>query len=103
MEGRLSLDTLLRETFGDRVNYYFQPPTGYKIEYPALIYKLDDLKDRYANNNVYNRRHAYAVLLILDEPDNDLVDMMDDLPYTHMSRSPYTNDNLYHYPFTIYY
>ena len=103
MEGRLSLDALLRKTFGDKVHYYFQPPTGYLISYPALIYRLDDLADKYASNRVYNRRHAYAVLLILDEPDNALVDKMDDLEYCHMSGRPYVDDNLYHYPFTIYY
>lgn len=103
MERRLSLDEMFRETFGNRVNYYFQPPTGYEISYPALVYKFDGIMDRHSDNRVYKRRHAYAILLILDEPDNDLVDMMDDLPYTRMSGSPYVNDNLYHYPFTIYY
>lgn len=103
MEGRQDLDGLLKATFGNRVHYYFQPPTGYQISYPALIYRLDDLKDKYASNRVYNRKHAYAVLLITDEPDNEFVDKMDDLPYCHMSGHPYVNDNLYHYPFTIYY
>lgn len=103
MEKRLSLDNLFRATFGDKVNYYFQPPTGYMIKYPALIYKLDTLDDKYSDNRIYRRGHVYAVLLILDEPDNELVDMMDDLPYTRMSGRPYVNDNLYHYPFTINY
>ena len=102
MEGRLSLDELLKETLGDKVHVYFQPPTGYKINYPALIYKLDDLNDKYADDKVYKRRHVYYLLLILDEPDNDLVDRLDDLKHCTMSR-PYTADNLYHYPFTIYY
>ena len=103
MDGRQSLDELLRSTFGSSVHYYFQPPTGYQIMYPALIYRLDDLRDHYSDNCVWNRRHAYAILLILDEPDNELVDKLDSLPYCHMSGRPYTNDNLYHYPFTIYY
>jgi len=103
MEGRLSLDELLRATLGNRVHYYFQPPTGYQIEYPALIYRLDGFQDMHSNNRVYNRRHAYYLLLILDEPDNSLAETLDDLPYCHMSRTPYVNDNLYHYPFTIYY
>lgn len=103
MEGRQSLDELFRATFGDKVHYYFQPPTGYMLKYPALVYNLDGLLDRHADNKVYNRRHGYAVLLILDEPDTDLVDLMDELPYCRMSGRPYTSDNLYHYPFTIYY
>lgn len=103
MEGRLSLDALLKATFGNRVNYYFQPPNGLLLKYPALIYQLDDLRDRYADNKIYNRRHAYAILLILSDPDNDLVDKLDELPYCRMSGKPYQADNLYHYPFTIYY
>ena len=103
MEGRLSLDELLKATFGDSVNYYFQPPTGHLLKYPALIYRLDGLLDRYAEDKVYNRRHAYAVVLILDNPDNDLVDRLDELKYCRMAGRPYTSDNLYHYPFTIYY
>ena len=103
MEGRLSLDELLKETLGDQVYYYFQPPTGQLLQYPALIYRLDDLNDHYSDNKVYKRYHVYALLLILDEPDNDLVDRLDELPLCRMSGRPYTNDNLYHYPFTINY
>jgi len=103
MEGRLSLDEMLRETFGKRVHYYFQPPTGMMLQYPALVYSLDNLQDRYSDNRVWNRRHAYAMLLITDDPDNSLVDEIDDLPYCSMSGRPYVADNLYHYPFTIYY
>lgn len=103
MEGRLSLDALLKETFGNSVNYYFQPPNNLLLKYPALIYGLDGLLDRYAENKIYNRRHAYAMLLILSDPDNSLVDKLDELSYCRMSGRPYTVDNLYHYPFTIYY
>lgn len=103
MEGRLSLDELLKEALGAGVHYYYQPPTGTQIKYPALIYRLDGLDDKYAEDKVYKRRHAYYLLLILDEPDNDLVDKLDDLAYCRMAGRPYTADNLYHYPFTIYY
>lgn len=103
MEGRLSLDALLRQMLGPGVHYYFQPPTGTMLSYPALIYRLEGIDHRHADNRVYNRDHVYALLLILSDPDNDLVDRLDDLPYCHMSGQPYTSDNLYHYPFTIYY
>jgi len=103
MEGRLSLDELLRQTLGPNVHYYYQPPTGTEIHYPALVYKLDDMNRFHADNVVYKRHHVYFMLLILDDPDNDLVDRLDDLRYCHMSGKPYTSDNLYHYPFTIYY
>lgn len=103
MEGRLSLDALLRETLGRGVHYYFQPPTGYKLQYPALVYSLDALQNRYSDNRVGKRHHVYSAILILDNPDNELVDLLDDFKYCHMSGKPYTVDNLYHYPFTIYY
>lgn len=103
MEGRLSLDDLFRKTFGDSVHYYFQPPTGTMLQYPALVYSLDTLQDRYSDNRVSKRHHVYAVVLVLRDPDNYLVDKLDELPYAHMSGKAYTVDNLYHYPFTIYY
>lgn len=103
MEGRLSLDELLRQTLGPNVHYYFQPPVNTEIKYPALIYKLDGLRDHHSDNRVYKRRHGYYLLLILDEPDNNLVDLLDELQYCHMAGPSYISDNLYHYPFTIYY
>lgn len=103
MEGRLSLDELLRQTLGPNVHYYFQPPVNTEIEYPALIYKLDGLRDHYSDNRVYKRNHTYYMLLILDEPDNGYVDKLDELKRCRMSGTSYTSDNLYHYPFVIYY
>ena len=103
MEKRLELDAMLRSALGSGVNYYFQPPTGYMLKYPALVYRLDGLWDLYSENKTYHRKHVYAILLILSDPDNNLVDKLDNLPYCKMSAPPYTVDNLYHYPFTIYY
>ena len=103
MEGRLSFDEMLRAWLKNDVNYYFQPPTGLLLKYPALVYKLDGLDHRHANNKVYTRKHIYHMTLILDNPDTYLVDLIDGMPYCRMSGSPYTSDNLYHYPFVIYY
>lgn len=103
MEGRLSFDEMLRERLGSNVNYYFQPPNNLMLKYPALVYKLDGLDHRHADDRIYTRKHIYYMLLILDNPDNDLVDLIDELPRCRMSGSSYTVDNLYHYPFTIFY
>ena len=103
MEGRLSFDEMLRERLGNKVNYYFQPPNNLLLKYPALVYKLDGIHHRHANDGVYTRKHVYHMVLITDNPDNDLADRIDDLPYCRMAGNSYTTDNLYHYPFTIYY
>lgn len=105
MEGRLSLDSMLKAELSvfKNLHYYFQPPENLKIEYPAIIYKLDGIDDHNADDKVYRRKHRYALTYVSNDPDDPLVDIIDGLRYCHLDRAPYVADNLYHYPFTIYF
>lgn len=101
MDRRLELHDLLCRTLGSR-NVYYQPPTKIKMAYPAIVYRRNNIKDRYANGNPYTRLKAYSLTLIEHDPDSELIDKIKDLDYCAFDRH-YVAENLNHDVFTIYY
>ena len=101
MDNRLNLQTLLETILKSR-NVYFQPPESVKLKYPAIVYALDDLESRHANDSVYNLRRRYSVMLITEDPDSSTIG---ELAYLEMCRFArhYKSDNLNHYVFELYY
>jgi len=58
MNRRLMLHNLLCgvlscPTSGDKCRVYFQPPSSVRMNYPAIVYVLDDIKNTFANDGVY--------------------------------------------------
>lgn len=102
MASRLELHEELCEVLGTR-NVYFNPPEGVKMKYNAIRYELAGKDLVYANNKVYRIVNKYDGVLITTEADTTIPD--DILNRFEMSSfgRPYIADNLYHYPFTIYY
>lgn len=98
---RLELDAILRGILGSN-NVYFQPPASVSIHYDAIVYTLDDIDERHADNDSYLINRRYKVTLITKNPDNELVDKITGLPYTRFNRF-YTSNNLNHYVFILYY
>lgn len=96
---RSELSEILHE-FCD--NVYFQPPTGTKIKYPCIIYKIEDLDPRYADNRTYSICNQYSITYITRDPDDNVKYRIVDLPMCRMTRS-YTEDNLYHYAYRLYF
>ena len=101
MGTREELDNLLCQTLGSS-NVYFQPPENLQIMYPCIVYSLNGFFNRPADNKTYHRRREYDMVYITHDPDDAMIEKLEDLPYTSMGR-PYTADNLYHYPYTIYF
>ena len=101
MGTREDLDALFCETLGSD-HVYFQPPENLRLQYPCIIYSLNGHFDRNADNDTYHRRRVYDMLFITRDPDSELIETLADLPYCSMG-TPYTADNLHHYPYTIYY
>lgn len=98
---RLGLDRILRDLLGSD-NVYFQPPESVKMKYDAIVYELDDIDARHADNEPYITNRRYRVTLITKNPDNYLSDEIAQLPLTQFNRF-YTADNLNHYVYIIYY
>ena len=86
-------------TFCD--NVYYQPPTGYKIKYPCIIYDLEKPEIKHADNRKYMLKDQYLVKYITRDPDDPVRNRIMELEYCSPDR-PYTNDNLYHHPFRLY-
>lgn len=82
---------------------YHQPPENLQLHYPCLIYELDDIRKTPADNMSYLKFRRYKMTYITWGPDSSLIDWLVDLPYCSMSGAPYEADNLYHYPYKIYY
>lgn len=101
MRTRVELQALLEELLGSK-NVYFQPPESLKINYPAIVYSLDRLQTRSADDIFYKRDKSYELKYISTNPDNDIFDKMLELPYCRFDRR-FIADNLYHDCFSIYF
>lgn len=101
MERRLSLDKKLRALAGS--NVYYQPPESIKMNYPAIVYHLNDAQITHADDLNYIRRKRYTVTYISRNPDDNFVDkMMDTFTYCSFDRW-YAADNLNHFVYDLYY
>lgn len=72
------------------------------MNYPAIVYSLDDIDPVYANGGVYLSTIKYSVIVIDDDPDTEIVGKVSALPLCRFVR-PYVSNNLNHYVFELYY
>jgi len=101
MPSRLELQTLFENILGSR-NVYFQPPESVKINYPAIVYGLDNIENSFANNGVYLSKKKYLVTVIDEDPDSPIVDKVAALPTCRFNRR-FQSDNLNHDVFILYF
>ena len=87
---------------GANCRAYYQPPSTIQMKYPAIVYTLDDIDARHANDGTYLAKKRYAATVIDKNPDTELVDAMAAIPLSAFNRS-YARDNLNHFVFEIYY
>ena len=101
MANRLDLQILLENLLGSR-NVYFQPPESVKMNYPAIVFGLDDIKNTHADDRVYSSRKRYWIVLIDKNPDSSFVDMITQLPICQFDRH-YHSENLNNWRFLLYF
>ena len=99
---RVLLEEKLRSILGSN-NVYFQPPSNRTIEYPAIIYSLNDVKTISADNNTYAQHTSYNVVVVDYKPNSVIADKISKLPMCRLRSSPYVSNNLNHFPFTLFY
>lgn len=100
MGQRLALQAKLREI---APRAWYQKPPANQMSYPCFVYKSIEPKVVYANNHGYIKIPGYEVLYISKTEDDEIMDrMIEAFSYCSVGRK-YTADQLYHYPFTIYY
>lgn len=98
---RIEFHRILENVLGSK-NVYFQPPATIQMSYPAIVYNLNDIRTRMANNKKYNLLKSYMVTLIHKNPDNDVVERLVELEHSKLVNTV-TKDGLNHYVFEIYY
>lgn len=80
---------------------YFQPPDGTKIQYPAIIYNLENLHRRFADDKPYIKHDAYLVTIIDKDPESEIVKRLNEWTMVSFDRF-YAKDNLNHWAFLVY-
>lgn len=101
MGQRLQLHSKLCDIL-ESSHVYFQPPTGTKLIYPCIVYELDDMDTKYADNNPYLITRGYSITAIDRNPDSIYPQKIAEMPMTSFNRM-FVSDNLYHYVFTTYF
>lgn len=102
MERRLKLDKELR-ALADSSNVYYQPPESIKMNYPAIVYHLNDAQSIHADDLNYVNRKRYTVTYITRNPDQTFMnEMLDTFSYCTFDRW-YAADNLHHFVYDLYY
>lgn len=98
---RLQLHEELCDILGSR-NVYFQPPESVKIKYPAIIYHVENIDQKFANNMTYNKDRAYLLILVHPDPDNEIIEkLLFSFPKIRFDRA-YDSDNIHHYVYVLY-
>jgi hypothetical protein len=101
MPSRFELQTILENILGSE-NVYFQPPASLEIDYPAIIFCLDDISNKFANDGVYYSQNKYMLTVIDHDPDSPIVDKVKILPTCRFVRH-FKSENLNHWVFVITY
>ena len=102
MKDRLELHAELKEVTG--YDYlYFQPPKNTEMSYPCVRYNLSTVHVTSADNKAYVLQDCYEVILITKKQAMDVVHrLLEHFPKISPGNF-YVADNLYHYPFKLYY
>lgn len=90
------------ETLINSRNVYFQPPASTNMHYPAIVYSLNDIRNKSADNSIYLQDNQYLLTVIDEDPDSEIAKIVSRIPTCNFSRA-YTADNLNHFAYTIFY
>lgn len=101
MASRTELQTFLEELIGSR-NVYFQPPASIQMSYPAIVYSRNDIENSFANNNVYNTKKSYEIIVIDKKSESALIEKLTNIKHCRYNRH-YVSDNLHHDVFILYF
>jgi hypothetical protein len=99
MATRLELQTLFEAI---TAHVFFQPPVNLQLQYPCIIYKRDDTLSEFADNLPYSRTKRYQVTVIDRNPDSELPDIVEGLPYCSFNRY-FAADGLNHFVFNLFF
>lgn len=80
---------------------HFQATSNIQLEYPCILYNLDDAFAQFGDNIPYRHHKRYEVTVIDRNPDSKIPDKIRDLPMSSFSRF-FVADNLNHFVFNVF-
>ncbi len=101
MASRLKLHKVL-VTLSNVKKVYFQPPSTVKMDYPCIVYELDEIDSIYANNSKYINTKKYQLTIIDKNPDSTIPDEVLKFPLCKLDRL-FSSDGLNHWVFNLYF
>lgn len=100
MKDRLALHDLLSSIAGK--NVYYQPPSNITMKYPCVVYNRSRINNIHADDSVYYQNNRYDITVISRDSEEPIIDKVSKLQTCSYDRS-YTQDNLYHTTFNIFF
>lgn len=113
MGSRLELQEELKTFLGSN-NVYFEPPEGYKMSFPCIVYNFSGGDVLRANDTIHRFIKRYTVTYITSDVDEGeawrssakegglVENFLRSFPMSSFDR-PFKSDNLMHFVFTLYY
>lgn len=102
-EQREAIQELLESVEGVKKVYY-QPPESVKLKYPCIIYDMDSLNTKHADNSRYLSIPKFSITLIDFDPESEIQREILDLDGCRISfNRHFTSDNLHHWSYDLYY
>lgn len=88
---------------GNEARCFFQPPESLKLAYPCIIYSRERPDVIRADNLMYRRVRRYAVNYLTYDPDDPLIEQIEDhFPMCRLVRTN-TASGLNHYHYDLFY
>lgn len=69
MAPRLSLHNVLKAILGSN-NVYFQPPPGFMMSYPCIVYERSNIFSSSGDNTPYKLENEYTITVMDMNPDS---------------------------------
>lgn len=85
-----------------KLKVYYQPPNNTGMDYPCIVFKLDDQDTKFANNRPYLHFDKYQVTIIDSDPLSAIPAKVADLPTCTFDRR-FISDNLHHTVYNLYF
>lgn len=102
MDKRVKLQLELEE-FDNVTMVKFQPPPSIMLTYPCIVYNLQRVYTRHADNYPYIGKDQYTITVIDPDPDSQIAkEIIKHFRYASFDRR-FVADNLYHDVVTLYY
>lgn len=95
MGSRLKLRELLKQTLGNDVQLYFQAPPNTGMSYPCVLYAIDDVDTKHADNRGYVLTDRYLITVMERDSDAQIWRKLLELPSANFVRT-FAVDSLYH-------